>query len=152
MTLWRFQVLIVALRISIIVSELSVDTRFNSTGNRVINRQPLIKLLSDRFSKKTREEWETLFEKNNVKFPWGGVNSIAEAFTLPEVADLTLSFDREGGERITVPGTPVTFDKELIPPLPVPRLGEHSSSVVASLGYTEKEISELVKNSIIQQG
>ena len=80
------------------------------------------------------------------------MNSISEAFTLPEVADLTLSFDRENGEKITVPGTPVNFDKPLNSPSAVPRLGEHSSSVLSALGYSQAEISEFVKNSIIQQG
>merc|ERR1712037_51292 len=129
--------------------ELAADPRFISPGNRVINREPLIKLLSNRFSKKTRNEWEALFEEKKVKFPWGGVNSIAEAFSLPEVADLTLSFDRENGDKITVPGTPVNFDKQLNAPSPVPRLGEHSSSVLSALGYSQAEISEYVKNSII---
>ena len=51
--------------------DLPHDSRFINNGDRVVNREALIKILSERFSSENRSYWENLFAQNNVNFPWG---------------------------------------------------------------------------------
>lgn len=79
------------------------------------------------------------------------MNSIREAFSLPEIQELCIQFAATPyREAITVPGTPIAFSDSVGIPTAAPRLGEHSTAVLESLGYNRETIDLLLEQKIIQ--
>lgn len=133
------------------LEEIPHDERFKNNSDRVTNRDDLISILSNKFRENDRKYWEDVFLDQNVRFPWGPVNSIREAFSLPEIQELCIQFAASPyREAISVPGTPVKFSEPIGKPAPPPRLGEHSKVILEQLGYAHDTIDLLQKQKIIQ--
>lgn len=128
---------------------LTNDPKFKDGGDRVINREELIRILQARFKEKDRQYWENMFDSKNARFPWGPVNTISEAFSLEEVQKFCLNFTSINCNA-SVPGTPVTFSKPLDQPTPPPMLGEHTVQILQNLQYSDSKIQILKDLKIIQ--
>lgn len=132
------------------LQSLPENEKFKNNGDRVANRIELIDLISSKIKQKTSDEWSKLFE-STARFPWGPVNTIAEAYSDPELIKTVLNFPQTATrEAISVPGSPVIFDKPLESPFGAPLLGQHTKEILLSLCYSESEIHELSKSKVIQ--
>jgi crotonobetainyl-CoA:carnitine CoA-transferase CaiB-like acyl-CoA transferase len=83
--------------------------------------------------------------------PCGRVRSVAEAMADPQISarDMLLHLDVPGHGDFRVLGNPIKMSgvgpsAALVPP----RLGQHTSAVLQSLGYTDSEISAIADESV----
>jgi formyl-CoA transferase len=114
-------------------SELASDARFATNSARVQNRDELIPLLKPVFATKTVDEWLSLI---GDKFPCGAINSLEQAFSMPQVKEremlVQMSHSEIGDLRLV--GSPFKFsDTPVEYKLPPPRLGEQTEDVLKEL-------------------
>jgi crotonobetainyl-CoA:carnitine CoA-transferase CaiB-like acyl-CoA transferase len=124
--------------------------RFATNADRVRNRDELISLLEETFKWKTVKEWIHLFE--NAKIPCGPVNKFSDILNDPHVIEREMVVEKEHSTVGTLKmlGIPVKLSRtpgqiRSAPPL----LGEHTETILKSLGYHNKEIESLVEEKII---
>jgi crotonobetainyl-CoA:carnitine CoA-transferase CaiB-like acyl-CoA transferase len=125
--------------------ELWSDERYQKNRDRALNRETLIPVLADVFFTRGTAEWIVLLKDAGV--PAGQVRKVSEVFSSPEVAEreivVEVPDERHGTVRLTasplrLSGTPVR------PPKAPPRLGEHTSDVLArELGMSEEDIRRI---------
>ncbi len=125
------------------------DSRFVNAQVRRDNRDELTGLLDKLFSTKTRDQWGEIFDREDMW--WAPVQTPEEVLADPQVL--------AGGGFVNVPDGPDTttminspIDYLGTPGGPrsmPPDLGEHTDSVLASLGYSSDEISKLRLSGVI---
>lgn len=133
------------------LSELMTDPRFATNPDRVKNRDELTQILNTFFQKKTAQEWLSLIEKAGV--PCGPVLQLSEVFTDPQVLHRKMveEIEHPSAGHIKVVGTPLKLSSTPASiRTPPPILGEHTTIILQSLGYTPSEIAELIKSKVIQ--
>lgn len=123
--------------------DLNGDERFATRQNRIENYQPLKKVLSEVFITQPRKHWVALLEENDV--PFAPVNDTVEVLEDPQVKHLgtlcTATHPTQG--EIKALRRPILFDGVRPDIVAAPTLGEHTTSVLADLGYSEREIADL---------
>jgi crotonobetainyl-CoA:carnitine CoA-transferase CaiB-like acyl-CoA transferase len=128
--------------------DLSEDERFETNADRVENMDALTKELETAVSKRTTDEWMTVFIEAGV--PAGPVQTIADALSNEQtdargMIDTIIDDERE----IPVIEHPLNFKHAQSgfdgPP---PKLGEHTDEVFAELGYTEQRLERLRKKGV----
>ena len=129
--------------------ELAEDSRFSSFSDRLENREVLVPILKDRFRTKTTDDWLALLRG---KVPCAPVNSVAEAFADPHVAEndmiLDLPHPQFGAARVVA--SPVKVGGASVQPRRGPSLGEHNGSILGEyLGYSDHEIEKLRSDGAI---
>ncbi len=122
---------------------MDADPRFQTSADRMANREALDDALSRGFSSKPRKEWIVLLEKWDV--PGGPVNNIAEALADPQVQlrNMVVEVDHPTAGRYKTAGNPIKTGapEEFKPP---PTLGLDTSGILTGLlGYSEGEIEAL---------
>jgi len=117
---------------------------------RVAARERTMPRLRATLAKLTRAEITTICEK--VGLPHAPIMRPQDLFDDPQLAvpgamlDVTLA----DGRTTPVPALPMEMNgKRLGLRLDIPKVGEHSLSIAASLGYTREEIAQLVRNGVI---
>jgi crotonobetainyl-CoA:carnitine CoA-transferase CaiB-like acyl-CoA transferase len=128
--------------------DLPADPRFATNGNRLLNRAALVEIVESTFSQLTVDEVVGRLEDHGV--PCGRVRSIDEALDDPQVLarDMLLSMSHEALGQVSVIGNPLKLSGA--PPsyrLPPPALGEHTTEVLESLGYTPEDMARLALQS-----
>jgi crotonobetainyl-CoA:carnitine CoA-transferase CaiB-like acyl-CoA transferase len=126
--------------------DLAQDSRFASRDRRIKNYIPLTQVLAAVFAKKSRAEWMTLLEANDV--PFAPVHNIEDVIEDAQVKHLetfrTLQHPTEGAN--TAIRRPVRIDGGRDgSELPAPTLGEHTVSVLKELGYDDAAIAGMRK-------
>jgi crotonobetainyl-CoA:carnitine CoA-transferase CaiB-like acyl-CoA transferase len=123
-------------------AELIEDPRFATNPVRAANRGELIPFLERLFATATREIWLARLRSHGV--PCAPVNELEEALSHPQVihnkALTELKHPLYGP--YTVPSNPIKMSES--PPRPhgyVPGVGEHTSEVLAELGFDRAQIS-----------
>ena len=129
--------------------ELAEDSRFSSFADRLENREMLVPILKDRFRTKTTADWLALLRG---KVPCAPVNTVAEAFSDPHVAEndmiLDLPHPQYGAARVVA--SPVKVGGASVQPRRGPSLGEHNGSILGEyLGYSDHEIEKLRSDGAI---
>lgn len=125
---------------------LAQDPRFSGRQQRLENRDALTIELEEALKERTALEWVALLTDAGV--PAGGVLSVDEALTHPQIADRGLVGNFEDvpgvGRPIQVARTGIKIDgsapKTHAPP---PQLGQDTDTLLSALGYSDAEIQEL---------
>jgi crotonobetainyl-CoA:carnitine CoA-transferase CaiB-like acyl-CoA transferase len=129
--------------------DLVEDPQFLTNADRVRHGVELQRQLRSALRDLEVEDLITRLESRSV--PCGRVRSVAEAIADPQVRarDMLLTLDVPGLGAFRVLGNPVKMSaRSSEPPLSPPRLGEHTDSVLQSLGYTEKEIDTITQRTV----
>ena len=123
--------------------ELLDDPRFASNIDRIKNYDALRTELQDVFGTRPRADWLDRLEQADV--PAAPINTIAEAIDDPQAKHLGAVATYGFGERaVQLVRCPVDYSETPAPPrLPPPDVGEHSVEILASLGYSDREVEAL---------
>ncbi len=132
--------------------EWATDPRFDHPQKRVQRRAELEALIEPRLASATVAQWCERFDAAGV--PAGPVNSAGQALEHPQTRAVGMVIDvpdGEGGMTRGI-GTPITFDGRAEAVMAAaPRVGEHTSAVLAEFGFSEAEVASLLKAGIAQQ-
>jgi crotonobetainyl-CoA:carnitine CoA-transferase CaiB-like acyl-CoA transferase len=132
------------------LDQLVGDPRFASNKHRSERHDEIVLLLRAQFRTKARQYWLARLDANQI--PNAPINTISEVFDNPQVKHLgipkQITHPKMGvsqlvGSPINMSDTPPKFFR------PAPMLGEHTSEVLAQLGYDGREIDELRAAEII---
>lgn len=128
--------------------ELASHEHFASNEARVKNRQELIHLLSDLFAQETKTYW--LNTLNQQAVPAMPVNKLSEALADPQTAarQLIQNYQHPLGGEIKTIKSPLS-QKASQPP---PYLGEHTKSILQTLGLQDSELETLERDGVIKLG
>ena len=129
---------------------LAQDPRFATNPARVAHRDTLIPLLGDAFAAGQRDDW--LARLGAAGVPCGPINTVAEAFTDPQLRHRQMRIDLPDAAGRPVPqvaspirlsATPVEYRQA------PPRLGEHTDAVLTELGYPADAVRALRDAGIV---
>ncbi|MDP8972241.1 MAG: CoA transferase [Actinomycetota bacterium] len=107
--------------------ELASDERFARNPDRVANREELVALLQEEFSKKTADEW--VEEIRGAGVPIGPVNTLADVFSDVHVlsSDILQDVEHPTAGTLKMLASPILVDGERLPiRRPPPTLGQHT--------------------------
>ena len=123
--------------------ELLEDERFAKIDVRREHSEELVDELDAVFATKTLDEWETIFDRENVWF--APVNSISDVIDDPVAHEAGAFKDVEGPDGpVSMVATPADFsDTEAGPQGLSPELGQHTEEVLLELGYDWDQIIPL---------
>ncbi len=113
----------------------------------------VVATIRSRFRSKTRAEWEAMFAKANL--PIIGVKNVADLVRDPQVKarDLLPVVDVPGLWKVQVIGHPAKHSVSTTRnPARAPGKGEDTDEILASLGYTRKQVESLVKKGVVGRG
>jgi len=131
--------------------KLAEDPRFKTNPNRVKNREELIGILQEIFSKKPRDYWIKLFREYGV--PVAPVYEVDEVFKDPHIKSrrivTKLSHPLLGEIPQLVYPVWINNERPMSKQYP-PLLGEHTIKILKELGYSDKDIKELCDNDVIK--
>ncbi|MCY4357851.1 MAG: CaiB/BaiF CoA-transferase family protein [Gammaproteobacteria bacterium] len=128
--------------------QLFSDSRFVTNAQRSANRQILKNLIQDAFS---RSSTDVIISKlDTAKIAYAQVNHLNQVWNHPQLREL---------KRFVEVASPGGAIETLLPPVhnsefgpvtgEVPKLGQHTESILAELGLSEEEIQNLQEQSVI---
>lgn len=124
--------------------------QFATANSRSENRKPLNALINEHTRKHSSASWiEAL---NNAGVPCGEINTIDQAFSMPQVKHLEMAKPMHSNERgeTCVVGQPVILSNaESSVTQPPPAAGQHTQEILQNLGYSSERISALTKAGVI---
>jgi len=126
------------------------DPRFANNSARVQNREILVPLVAEAVAEHSAKYW--LGKLEDVGIPVGPVNSIAEAFTDPNVVARSTVMQLERTDLGLVPGvrSPIRFkDHEVDQQRAPPALGDSTEEVLREIGLSDAEIAILLSDGVI---
>jgi len=131
-------------------TDLIEDLRYQTAESRFENGDEVVAVLDEAFSTKDLAEWRELFDKHSVI--WGPIPTIDRVAIDPQMTDNGVFADLEHPElgRISTINNPINIEnvsKEK--PSVAPEIGQHSEEILASLGYDESQITDLLRQGII---
>lgn len=130
--------------------EMLEDPRFRTTSDRQQNRAVLEHDVITVLKTKTVKAWCEIFTAADI--PHGQVCSIGEAVEQDVIVQrgMLRTVDHQRAGAVKLLGSPLLFDNfEARDYKPSPLLGEHSRSVLASLGMSAQEIDKLVQDGVV---
>jgi crotonobetainyl-CoA:carnitine CoA-transferase CaiB-like acyl-CoA transferase len=134
------------------LDELASDPRYSTAEGRREHRNELNRKVSDICKQYTSAELESKLVAANV--PCGRLLNVAEASQGPQIQfrQLIEEWDYPGVGRLKTVRAPIMISGERPETkMQAPQLGEHTSQVLAELGYSKQEIQELIKRGIAGQ-
>lgn len=112
-------------------------------------REEAMNILRGIFKTKTRDEW--LSELADLDACFGPVYSIDEALNDPHAQTRGVSVSSGNGEAMfrTLPSFPRISGVETEQRYAPPTLGEHTDEIMHELGYSDEEIAQMKKDSVL---
>jgi crotonobetainyl-CoA:carnitine CoA-transferase CaiB-like acyl-CoA transferase len=132
------------------VGDIADHPSFATNEARVANRTALIAGLSALVAKFPRADLLKRLERARV--PAGPINTVAEVFADPQIIDRGMRFNlpRVGGNDVPTVRTPILMsESHLAYHRASPRLGEHTSEVLAEVGYDMTEVTGLMTTGVV---
>lgn len=112
--------------------ELATDERYSTNEARVLHRDELIAVLSNRFTTRSASEWIVALEAAGV--PCALVRTVEEVFASPEGAATVQDVDDPVRGPLRLVAEPIRLDGATPPVrIPPPRLGEHTEEILREL-------------------
>ena len=131
-------------------ADLQADARLSSNNHRVLARAWLIPLLRERLAERQASELAAVFEQHGL--PFAPITDPQHLFEDPHLnatgglAPMTLPDGRE----TRVPLLPLKLDgKRLGLRLDPPRLDEHGTDLLLSLGYSDAEVAQMRREGVL---
>jgi CoA:oxalate CoA-transferase len=130
--------------------ELETDERFDSVGGRIRDKAELNRLLDERFSTRSTEEWLRRLEAADIFC--APVYDYAQVSEEPQAYDngylVPVQHPRLG--EITMVNCPIQFSETpAVAGAAEPRLGEHTTEVLEGFGYDAQEIARLRQEGVV---
>ncbi len=131
-------------------NDLLNNEKFNTIAARYINSAELVKIIDEEMAKKTRDEWELLFRKNEVIY--GRVQSPQEVIRDPQALanDFFVPLHHPEAPQVKVVMTPVKFIQN---PASVnkaaPEIGQDTEEILLNLDYSWEDIAVLKEKNVI---
>lgn len=123
---------------------------FTEEGRRE-NREELDQTISEWTIQHTKEEaFHILQELGIASSP---VNNLGEVLNNPQIQhrEMLQTLRMEEKMDVVVPGAAIKISGNPVTNFtPPPELGEHTEEILGQLGYSEKEIEDLIKNNVIE--
>jgi crotonobetainyl-CoA:carnitine CoA-transferase CaiB-like acyl-CoA transferase len=128
--------------------DVSRDARFQTNALRIQHRETLIPLLQKVFQQRPANSW--LQKLTEADIPAAPINTVSAALDAPQTRARNLIVQLEHpsigtaksiANPIRLSNTPVTYR------LPPPLLGEHTSQILQTLGYSSEDIRTMAAES-----
>lgn len=121
------------------------DARLASNGARVAHRAEMVGLVAEAIRRKPASAWLDLLEAAGI--PAGPINTMTQALSDVQAQHRQMVRAIAGVPQV---GSPVRIDgARADSDLPPPRLGEHTSDVLATLGLASDEVERLRSTNVI---
>jgi crotonobetainyl-CoA:carnitine CoA-transferase CaiB-like acyl-CoA transferase len=132
--------------------ELSVDPRFKTNADRVLNREQLIELIAASIRRFAKADLLRILEACSI--PAGPINELHEVFADPQIAARNLVVEQSlaaGQPPTRMIGNPIHFSRTPVTYRNAPpRLGAHTVEVMRDeLGFSESELDELIALGVV---
>ncbi len=126
------------------------DERFKEARDRYRNMSILLPLIDEVLMTRSRDEWGRIMDEHGII--WGPVLGLHEVAEDPQAEAINLfppiTLDEQGKYRsVRIPMRFGSFDA--LPERPAPQPGQHNRQILADIGLSEADISELQKKKII---
>ena len=122
------------------------DNRFSSAAKRLKYIDIIYDITREILLKKTTNEW--IYLLNKAEIPAGRVNKLKDLKNDPHLKSLNFfrKYNHPSEGKIIVPDTGIKINRKSLPiRIPQPNLGEHNKEIFSKLGYSDKEIEDLLK-------
>ncbi len=132
-------------------AELWEDKRFQTNTGRVKHRKELVAILAAIFISKSREQWLSIFNKNNV--PATPVNDLLEALADKQVSSRGLIEDikHPSIDNLKMIASPFKHSLENNRLEPPPLLAQNTKEILQTvLGFSDSELARLEQKQIIK--
>lgn len=133
------------------LGELIDDPRFVDNDARMKNGALLIDIIQEKIGTHDWAHWQPIFQQWDA--PWELIQSIHEVAADPQVHANEMVFPVAiEGKQITMVAGPVAFDTKTVTVAATgsPQLGAHTEALLAEVGYTKAQISELREQGVVQ--
>ncbi|WP_211265985.1 CaiB/BaiF CoA transferase family protein [Alicyclobacillus ferrooxydans] len=130
--------------------DLRDDPMFLTNRDRMSHIPQLVEALTEVLSRKTTDEWLNLLDKTGV--PAGPVLSVDQVYQHPQVIARNMNLQSEHPTAGTVHtiGFPVKYsDTPATLRSLGPVLGQHTSEVLAEIGFTKDQIDNMIEQGVI---
>ena len=130
---------------------LAGDPRFNTPGGRAVNATERILLMAEIIKKRPTAEWLQRLDANDV--PSAPVLRRIEVIANEQVLarELIVELDHPDIGLVRQPKPAARFDRTTARIQgPAPRIGEHSATILAELGFEAAEIERLATEKIVR--
>lgn len=127
------------------------DPRFADIGTRTAHIGELYAIAGELITRRTTAEWLALLE--TAQIPCAPVFALETLESDPHLAATGFFSDvATAAGTLRYPGVPVIFDGERPPVGVPPRLGEHTTAVLAEAGFDAADIAALLASRAARQG
>ena len=133
------------------LDELADDPRYATNPDRVRNRDTLIPLITETLAVKGCAEWTDLLNAAGV--PAGPVNTVPAALAQPQVAarEMVVEVEHPVAGTLKMLGSPLKLSAQPTSiRRPPPVLGEHTDEILAEVGYTAAQVTELREAGVVR--
>jgi CoA:oxalate CoA-transferase len=132
-------------------NDLASDGRFGTNPQRTANLEQLNAILEPLFARRTVGEWASLFSGAGI--PHSRINNIEQMMQSRQVQARNMIAtvnDRLAGQ-VRIAGNPIKMSSlaDSTERPPVPELGEHTTDVLAGIGYSQDEIARMMERGIV---